>query len=221
MKVIGINASPKGKNSRTLELLNGVLDGAKSEGAETECLDLYNFTIKYCNDCGVCYAKGECTLDDDFSDIFDKMMDADGIVLGSPNYISSVSAPMKAMFDRMADAIHCQMFYRKYGCSVCTGGGNYEEVLTYMNKVLTTLGANVVGGVGVAVGINPSAMDPGKIQAYELGKMMVQSIRGENKYPEQEEIHAKNRAYFGQLVKFNKDKFEHEYDWYVRMGWME
>ena len=110
MKVIGINASPKGSKSRTLELVNAVLDGTRSEGAETESLDLYQYHIEYCKDCGACYAKGECPILDDFSDLFDTMMNADGIVLGSPNYINSVSAPMKAMFDRMADAIHCQMF---------------------------------------------------------------------------------------------------------------
>lgn len=222
MKVIGINASPKGEKSKTLELLNAVLNGAKSEGAEIKFLDLYKYKIQYCNDCGMCYAKGECTLDDDFSDLFDQIMDSDGIVLGSPNYINSVSAPMKAMFDRMADAIHCQMFYKKFGCSVCTAGGSHEnDVVGYMNSVLITLGATVVGGVGVAIGWNPSALEPAKEQAFELGKKLVQSIRGEHKYPEQDEIHIKTREYFCQLIKFNKEKFAHEYEWYDRMGWIK
>jgi len=222
MKIIGINASPKGKESRTLTLVDAVLEGAKAEGADIESLDLYQYTILYCNDCGLCYAKGECPLLDDFSDLFDKMMDADGIVLGSPNYINSVTAPMKAMFDRMADAIHCQMFYKKYGCSVCTAGGAHEmDVVGYMNSVLTTLGATVVGGVGVAIGRDPSALEPAKKQAVELGKKLAQSIRGEHSYPEQDAIHEQTRDYFCQLVKFNKDRFAHEYDWYVDMGWMK
>ena len=37
------------------------------------------------------------------------MMDADGIVLGSPVYINGVTAQLKTMIDRLADAIHCQM----------------------------------------------------------------------------------------------------------------
>jgi hypothetical protein len=45
-------------------------------------------------------------------------------VLGAPNYIDSVPAPIKALFDRMADAIHCQMLTGKFGCSVCTAGGS-------------------------------------------------------------------------------------------------
>ena len=46
MKVIGINASPRGKDSNTLRLTNAVLAGAKEEGAETEFIDLYTLRIE-------------------------------------------------------------------------------------------------------------------------------------------------------------------------------
>ena len=108
MKVIGIQASPRGKESNTLRLMTAVLTGAAEEGAETELIDLYTRKIEYCTACGTCYMTGECTIFDDFAGIFDSLMDADGIVLGAPNYIDSVPAPMKALFDRLADAIHCQ-----------------------------------------------------------------------------------------------------------------
>jgi len=222
MKVIGVNASPRGKDSNTLRLVNGVLAGAKDNGAETEYVDLYTLHIGYCTACGTCYAKGECTLLDDFSDLFDRLMNADGIVLGAPNYIDSVPAPMKALFDRMADAIHCQMLTGKFGCSVCTAGGAGEsEVVGYLNKVLGTLGANVVGGIGVAIGRDPSALGKAEVEARGLGKTLVRSIRGEITYPEQDEIHRQKREYFCQLVKYNKDKFAHEYEWYEQMGWMK
>ena len=222
MKVIGINASPRGKDSNTLKLTNAVLAGAKEEGAETELIDLYTLRIEYCTACGTCYATGECTLLDDFSDLFDRIMNAEGIVLGAPNYIDSVPAPMKALFDRMADAIHCQMLTGKFGCSVCTAGGAGEaEIVGYMNKVLTTLGATVVGGVGVAIGRDPAALGKAETEALELGKTLARSIRGELSYPEQDEIHRQKREYFCQLVKYNKDRFAHEYEWYEQMGWMK
>jgi multimeric flavodoxin WrbA len=222
MKVIGVNASPKGKDSNTLKLVNAVLEGAKEEGAETVYIDLYALRIEYCTACGTCYATGECTLLDDFSDIFDRIMNAEGIVLGAPNYIDSVPAPMKALFDRMADAIHCQMLTGKFGCSVCTAGGSGEsEVVGYMNKVLSTLGANIVGGVGVAIGRDPTALGKAENGARLLGKSLVRSIRGELMYPDQDEVHRQKRDYFCQLVKYNKDRFAHEYDWYVQMGWMK
>lgn len=222
MKIIGLIASPKGKDSATLKLVNAVLAGAKAQGAETELVDVYKQRIGYCTACGTCYATGECTLLDDFPDLFDRMMNADGIVLGAPNYVDSVPAPMKAVFDRMADAIHCQMFFDKYGCSVCTAGGsNQDEVAGYMNRVLLTLGATVVGSVGVAVGRDPAALGKAETEAKTLGKKLAESIKGKVVIPEQDAIHKQKREYFCQLVKFNKDKFAHEYEWYEQMGWMK
>jgi multimeric flavodoxin WrbA len=221
MKVVGIIASPRGKESRTLQLVNGVLQGAREEGAETELIDIYALNIEYCTACGTCYAKGDCTLLDDFPDFFATLMDADGIVLGAPNYIDSVPAPLKAVFDRMADAIHCQMLLGKFGCSVCTAGGsNQDKVVEYMNHALSVLGVITVGGVGVAVGRDPGAL-PGAVKdSVALGKKLARSIRGEHRYPEQEEHLRQRRDYFRQLVLWNKDQWSHEYEWYVRMGWI-
>src|SRR5271157_3729270 len=219
MKVIGLNASPKGKDSNTLRLVNAVLAGAKEAGAETELVDIYSLRIEHCTACGTCYAKGECTLLDDFPDLFESMLNADGIVLGAPNYIDNVPAPMKAVFDRMADAIHCQMLTGKFGCSVCTAGGSGDdEVLKYMNGVLINLGVTVVGSIGVVIGRDPSALENYIGPAQDLGKKLVKSIRGEIKYTDQDEIHRQRTEYFCQLAKFNKERFAHDYDWYVQKG---
>jgi len=222
MKVVGINASPRGKKSSTLRLTNAVLAGAKEEGAETELIDLYPLKIGYCTGCAACYVTGECTLNDDFSDVFEKLMDARGIVLGAPNYVDSVPAPMKALFDRMSDAIHCQMFTGKFGCSVCTAGGEGEtEVVGYMNKTLASLGADIVGGCGIILKGDPLALKKAEPDARALGKKLVQSIRGEIQYPEQNEEHVKKREYFCQIIKSDKRRFAHQYEWYEQMGWMK
>lgn len=219
MKIIGINASPKGDASNTLKLVKSVLSGAESDGAETELVDLYKLNIEYCTACGTCYAKGECPLIDDLEELFEKMLNADGIVLGAPNYIDSVPAPMKALFDRLSDAIHCQMLTGKFGCSVCTAGGSgTEEILKYMNGVLMNLGVTVVGYVGAAIGRDPSELEKSLGPAQDLGKKLVQSIRGEIKYPDQDETHRQRAEYFCQLAKFNKERFAHDYDWYVQKG---
>lgn len=221
MKILGLNASPRGEESRTLRLVEAVLAGAREEGAETKLVDLYTLRIEYCTACGSCYATGDCPLIDDFPDLFDDILNADGIVLGSPNYIDSVTAPLKAVFDRMADAIHCQMLTDTFGCSVCTAGGSgQDEVVAYMNRVLTSLGATAVGGVGVAVGWDPAALERAEVEALALGKRLAESIRGEHAYPEQEEIHRQRREYFRRLVAANRDLWRHEYDWYVTMGWI-
>ena len=219
MLVLGINASPKGRESQTLRLVEAVLAGAEKAGAATELVDLCSLEIEYCTACGTCYESGECTLIDDFPELFERMLEADGIVLGSPNYIDSVTAPMKAAFDRMADAIHCQMFSGKYGCSVCTAGGSNEmEVVGYMNRVLTSLGATVIGGVGVAFQGNPDRIVPAIEQARKLGNELADAIRTRKVYPEQAAIHKARREYFCRLVEANRDRWRHEYDWWVAAG---
>ena len=219
MKILGINASPKGKESQTLRLVNAVLEGARGAGAETDLVDLCKLEIQYCTACGTCYDSGECTLVDDFPDLFDRMMEADGIVLGSPNYIDSVTAPMKAAFDRLADAIHCQMFSGKYGCAVCTAGGSNEmEVVKYMNHVLTSLGATAIGGVGVAFLGNPDRILPAIERARELGRELAGAIRTRKVYPEQAATHKARRQYFCRLVEANRERWRHEYDWWVAAG---
>ena len=222
MKVIGLIASPMGKKSKTLRLVDAVLAGVSDEGGETELVDIYSQDIKYCTGCLTCYATGDCPLIDDFPDIFDRMAYADGIVLGAPNYINSVPAPMKALFDRLSDAIHCQMLTGKFGCSVCTAGGSGEsEVIGYMNNVLATLGVTVVGGVGTAVSREASALKKAEGDSRKLGKRLARSILGEITYPEQDEAHCQRQDSFGQMVKKHKESFAHQYDWYVEMGWLK
>ncbi|WP_410509681.1 flavodoxin family protein [Methanosarcina hadiensis] len=218
MKILGINASPRGNESNTLQLVKSVITGAEAEGAEAELIDLYKLKIEYCTGCGACYATGECPQIDDFEELFDRILNSDGIVFGAPNYINSVPAPMKAFFDRLSDVIHCQMLNGKFGCSVSTGGGNADVVVEYMNSVLTTLGVTVVGGLGVVIAGDLSAPQKAAEAAEELGKKLTRSIRGEIKYPDQDEQHRQNTEYFCRLAQSNKERFAHDYEWYVKMG---
>ena len=219
MKIIGINGSPKGEKSQTRRLVMAVLEGARQTGADVTFVDICGLEIKYCTACGTCYAKGECIHDDDFPALLEKMVDADGIVLGSPNYINSVTAQFKTMLDRMADSIHCQSFAGKYGCAVSTAGGSMaDEVADYMNAVLVNLGATTVGRVGVLVGADPNAIAAGEKQAKELGRKLADAIRTKWNDPVQVNIHRERREYFRRLVSFNRDLWKHEYDYWKGSG---
>jgi multimeric flavodoxin WrbA len=219
MKIIGINASPKMEKSQTRRLVMGVLEGARQAGADVTFVDICNLEIKYCTACGTCYAKGECIHDDDFPVILEKMLDADGIVWGSPNYINSVTAQLKTLLDRMADSIHCQSFTGKYGCAVCTAGGSMaEEVADYMNSIMLNLGATTVGKVAVHIGADPNAIVPAEKRAKDLGRNLADAIRTKWKDPAQQKIQAERREYFKRLVTFNKDLWKHEYDYWKDLG---
>jgi multimeric flavodoxin WrbA len=219
MKVIGISSSPKMEKSQTRRLVMSVLEGARQAGADITLVDICGLEIKYCTACGTCYAKGECIHDDDFPVILEKMLDADGIVWGSPNYINSVTAQLKTLLDRMADSIHCQSFTGKYGCAVSTAGGSMaEEVAEYMNTTMCNLGATTVGKVAVLLGADPNAIVPAEKQAKELGRKLADAIRTQWKDPVQEKYHKERREYFKRLVMFNKDLWKHEYDYWKGIG---
>ena len=220
MKILAINGSPRGSRSQTLRLVQAVLDGARSAGADVEVVDVSNLQIEYCTGCQVCYERGECIMEDDFVELYQKMLESDGIVFGSPNYINSVTGQIKTMLDRMADAIHCQAFIGKYGCAVATAGGSRaDEVVDYLNGVLRTLGATTVGGVGVVLGGDPEgAMVPAEERASELGKRLAEAIAKKETDPEQEQFHAEMQIRMRALVTANKDRWHHEYDYWKAAG---
>jgi multimeric flavodoxin WrbA len=221
MKVLGINSSPRRKHSRTLKLVEAVLGGARQHGAETELVDVCALDIRYCLGCQGCYAKGMCVRDDDFPDLLDTMVRADGIVLGSPVYMYGVTAQLKTVIDRMADAVYCQMFAGKYGCAVVTAGSSGEkDVLRYMNRILNELGAVTVGEVGVTLDVNPTALDAAIGDAVMLGQTLADAIQTRRQYPNQESLLAEHRERIKQFIAANKELLAHAHEWWMERGWI-
>lgn len=103
MKVIAFNGSPR-RNGNTSLLIKEVLAELKKEGIETECLPLGGRHIKSCLACGKCLEVRDNTCssikDDILNEYFQKMIHADGIIIGSPTYFSNVSSEVKAFIDR-------------------------------------------------------------------------------------------------------------------------
>lgn len=220
MKILGINASPRGQKSQTLRLVQAVLDGAKSEGAEIEIVDVCKLDIKFCNACQVCYKTGECTKKDDFQDLYQKILAADGLVLGSPNYLHSVTAQLKTLIDRMTDAIHCQLLTGKYTVNVATAGSpRYGQVTEYLDGVMLNFGSFVTGSVGASISQGPKAMEDAEKRAFELGKTLAGDIKNKRDYIEQREMLQEYREYFMSLVKRNKAEWENEYEYWNKINW--
>jgi multimeric flavodoxin WrbA len=218
MKILGINASPKGSKSQTLRLVNAVLNGAKSSGCEVELVDLCKLKIEYCNACGICHKKGKCYKKDDFQGLYRKLLAADGLVMGSPNYFLSVTAQMKTLIDRMAYAVHCQLFAGKYTVNVATSGGAGQDrqVTKYLDTLMLTFGSFVTGSTGVSVRLGPGAMETAEKKAYRLGKKLAEDIGARRVYAKQERIHRVTGEYFRQLVAMNKDEWIHEHKFWSR-----
>lgn len=219
MKIIAIASSPRGTKSQTLKLTRALARGVRDAGGRIEVVDIAKLRIEYCRACDACHRTGRCVHKDDFEPLRKKLLAAEGIVLSSPDYFRSVSAQLKTMIDRMADAIHCQLLAGKYACSLATSGGPAaEEVTTYLNGILMSMGAWAVGSVAASAGRGDEATAAAEQKAFALGRELVSAIAAGRSYPGQAEQHKQNAAYFKRVVEFNKDRWPHEYDFWSRVG---
>ncbi|MFA6362324.1 flavodoxin family protein [Methanoregula sp.] len=221
MKILAIHGSPRTIRSSTRKLAGLVLEGAAEAGAETEIVDLADYRIIPCTACDACTLNGICVNDDDVPSLIVRIQAADAIVFGSPVYIDNISGQMKVFFDRLADAIHYQQFAGKFGCAVATtaeSGG--DEVVAYLNHVLNYLGVVSVGGISIADGEKPGALDAAEPAARALGKKLAVACRDGYTDRAQEAILADNREYFKSIVLENRDLRTEEYERWVRMGWI-
>lgn len=105
MKVIAVNGSPR-KNWNTATLLQNALDGAASQGAETEVFHLYELNYKGCVSCFACKTKngqsyGVCAVKDDLTSILKKVEEVKAIILSSPIYFGSVTGEMRSFMERL------------------------------------------------------------------------------------------------------------------------
>jgi multimeric flavodoxin WrbA len=99
-KITAFIGSPrKGGNSELLT--KELLKAAEQEGAETEAIRLAEYDLKPCDACLACRKTKKCKIDDDGEKLFNKVMEADGIVLATPVYFGSCSSQTKIFVDRM------------------------------------------------------------------------------------------------------------------------
>ncbi len=221
MKIVAITSSPKGRNSSTLQLVNAAAEGAREAGAEVEVIDITKHKIKYCKGCVTCYAKGRCVQKDEFQEVWDKLISADGIILSSPNYIDGITAQLKTMFDRMANAIHEQLFEGKYGLTLTTAGGSGDDVvLGTMNSFINKCGGLVVGSASALGRDGPAGMEAAVRKSRELGKELAAAIKAKKAYPEQTAANKAWRDRFVFSLKANKEKWAHNYQHWVDKGWI-
>ena len=103
-KIIAVNAGPrKGWNTDTL--ITEAAKGAESAGAEIVRFDLFRLE-KYtgCISCFGCKkekCKGHCVCRDGLTPVLDAIREADGLIIGSPNYLSEMTASFRALYERL------------------------------------------------------------------------------------------------------------------------
>ena len=122
MKVVAFNGSPR-KEGNTYQSIQFVFEELEKEGIETELIQIGGKNIHGCIACQQCFKNKDkkCAIKtDELNDYIDKMIEADGIIIGSPVYFSNVTSDVKALIDRagFVSRANGDLFKRKVGAAV-------------------------------------------------------------------------------------------------------
>jgi len=122
MKVVGFNGSPR-KDGNTFILIKRLFNELERQSIETELVQLSEKELRGCIACYKCIENKDrrCGRKNDAAnDYIEKMLAADGIILGSPVYFTDVTPEMKALIDRtgFVSRANERMFKNKVGAGV-------------------------------------------------------------------------------------------------------
>lgn len=218
IKILLISSSPNKEKSRTFLLAQEVLKGITDNDVKIEIIHLCDFKINFCLHLEKCHKRiMGCPIRDGVKIVLRKMLDADGIILASPNYINQITASMKALFDRSSHFIHCKQLLGKYVAGVVSSGsGHDKEVLDYIKYYANTCGAQYSGGVSSAA----SAIKEKSGESVELGRKIISDIREKRAYPDQIDVIEKGKQHFGAVIRARKDDWKEEYQYWLDKGWL-
>ncbi|MEI6126562.1 MAG: flavodoxin family protein [Pseudomonadota bacterium] len=107
MKILAIYGGLR-QDSNTNKLVKKI---AEASGLDYEIADLGKLEVKPCTGCSECMMnEGKCPIGDDMQGLYEKLLAADGIILGSPTYFMNISGAVKCFIDRSL-----ALFYRGIG----------------------------------------------------------------------------------------------------------
>jgi multimeric flavodoxin WrbA len=181
MKVVAFNGSAR-KDGNTAILINHVLSELRNEGIETELVQLAGKKIHGCIACYKCMENKDkrCAVNDDIvNECIEKMIEADGIILGSPTYFSDVTPEMKALIDRAGFV--CRMndflFKRKLGAAiVAVRRAGATHVFDTINHLFLGSQMIVPGSIYWNIGVG---RDKGDVEKDEEG-IQTMKVLGQN-----------------------------------------
>lgn len=220
MKILLISSSPRKEKSQTFLLALEVLKGCttNNKDADSEIIHLCDLKIEFCRHLEACHKKIlSCPIKDDVQMILKKMLEAEGIILASPNYINQVTASMKALFDRSTHFMHCKRLLDKYIVGVVSSGsGQDKEVLDYIRYYAHTCAAQYAGGVSSSALMSKEKME----EAFKLGKKLVSDIKEKREFDEQIKIIEEGKEHFKRIIEVRKDAWQEEYQYWQDRGWL-
>lgn len=103
-KIIAINCSPR-STWNTATLVREAAKGAEEEGVQVNVIDLYQ--LEKFTGCVSCFAcklpenPGKCVCRDGLTPVLEEIRNADGMIIGTPNYLGDVSAGFRSLYERL------------------------------------------------------------------------------------------------------------------------
>lgn len=150
VKIVGLCASPR--NSSSLYVTKTALEAINEAfpEVETKLISIHGKKISPCVGCDYCKReKTFCCIKDDMQEIFDEIINADGLFIVSPVYVMSATPQLHAIASRMRPAMHCYpgMLRNKFFSAVGVGGtrnGGQEVTVSDIVNLFATRSMNVV-----------------------------------------------------------------------------
>jgi multimeric flavodoxin WrbA len=181
MKVVAFNGSGR-KDGNTAILLNAVLEEISKEGIETELIQLAGKAPQGCIACYKCFENKDqkCAVTKDrLNEYLAKIIEADGILFGSPVYFADATAGIKALIERcgMVSTANGGLFKRKVGAAVAAvrraGAIHTSDTLNHLFQHQQMI---IVGSSYWNLGIG---RDPGQVKDDAEGIRTMQTL-GQN-----------------------------------------
>lgn len=173
-KVLVLSASPRRGGNSDL-LCDEFIKGTREAGLQAEKVFLKDKKINYCTGCGICSKTKICSQKDDMSEILEKMVKADVIVMATPVYFYAMNGQMKTLIDRTCprySEIKDKEFYfivTAYDSSHQKMQRTLEEFRGFTSCLEGPEEKGVIYGTG-AWNIGDIKGTPAMSQAYQMGK---------------------------------------------------
>jgi len=181
MKVVVFNGSPRNEGN-TRFCLNIVMDELKAAGIEVEYVWMGMDKIQGCISCYRCAQNRdkECSVKTDkLNEYLAKMIEADGIILGSPTYFADTTARMKALIERagLVSKVNGELLKHKVGASVvAVRRAGAAHVFSSLNYFFLISQMFLVGSSYWNLGVNPNVMSSAGMEKDAEGKQTFQNL---------------------------------------------
>lgn len=140
MKVLMINGSPR-DNGNTATALGEMQKIFEKNGIETEIVGVAKEPVRGCVACRYCYKNNKCAFDDIVNELAQKLIECDGVVIGSPVYYASANGTLLAILDRLFYSTGGIDKRMKVGAAVVAARrGGLSSAYDRLNKYFTISG---------------------------------------------------------------------------------